>query len=183
MAKKSFQWVLGALVLGIVIGIALSSIYLQPTSQTSCASSVTPILSPGSEDEMISFLRSAEHSIDVEVYVFTYPKFIDELEAAQDRGVSVRVIIEPRVNSDSNDKTMSELKLRGISARWASQTFQLTHSKLILVDGKRVWVGSPNWSYSAFNKNREAAVVIEDEKLAQEFMLAFESDWKIGANN
>jgi phosphatidylserine/phosphatidylglycerophosphate/cardiolipin synthase-like enzyme len=43
------------------------------------------------------------------------------------------------------------------------------HCKLIIIDGKTVIVGSTNWSYYAIDKNREASVVIRDERIARIF--------------
>jgi phosphatidylserine/phosphatidylglycerophosphate/cardiolipin synthase-like enzyme len=54
------------------------------------------------------------------------------------------------------------------------------HNKLIVVDGKRVLVGSQNWSDSAVLKNREASLLIEFPTLAKYFAEIFEADWETG---
>ena len=52
-----------------------------------------------------------------------------------------------------------------------------THTKLIIVDGKIVLVGSTNWSHTAINKNHEANVLIYSEEVAQEFERYFSKIW------
>lgn len=138
---------------------------------------VEPVMSPGADDEVIELLQSANESIDVEMYVFSYGVLAEELEDAVARGVRVRVILESRLDSGSNEQMADELTLNGIEVKWASQEYKLTHSKLVVVDGKRVLVGSPNWTYSAMRANREMAVIIDDEAIAREFENAFETDW------
>ncbi|MEW6329019.1 MAG: phospholipase D-like domain-containing protein [Candidatus Micrarchaeota archaeon] len=178
---RSLAALLVGLLLGALIIFSYYSFFPQAQKQIylNGSGSVEPVFSPNSEDEMIDFLRSARESIDVEVYIFTNQKLADELIAARERGVVVRVILEPRVDSPNpNLQTMQRLRDEGIDARWASLGFSLTHSKFAVVDGKKVLVGSINWSRSALSTNREAAVIIEDEEVAREFAKIFEEDWK-----
>ncbi len=73
------------------------------------------------------------------------------------------------------------LEQGGVDVRWASTTeFQLTHSKLILVDG-RAFVGSINLSPSALKKNREIDLLTDDEQTVRELANIFISDWEKGA--
>ena len=146
-----------------------------PFLSTTCAS-VTPLFSPGSSDELVSLIRSAQKTIDVEMYVFTDEALAGELADAAKRGVQVRVILEPRVDS-SNLNTLSQGMLSsGVQVRWASLKFQLTHAKFMIVDGKTVLVGSINFSKAAQNKNREAAAILQGPPV-QSYIDIFETDW------
>ena len=93
-----------------------------------------------------SLIRSAKETIDVEIYVFTSEDIVRELADAQKRGVRVRVIMEPRVEDSRKGKVFSLLEASGIEVRWASFEYKLTHSKMIIVDGKTALVGSINLS-------------------------------------
>lgn len=145
---------------------------------SACAESVETLFSPGAEAEIAGLIESANETIDVEMYQFSYAPFADELADAKARGVRVRVILEPRLDGDDNLQTMAKLKGDGVDARWATLEFSRTHSKTMVVDGKIVLVGSPNWSYSAMFRNRESAVVVEGSEVAGEFERVFESDWR-----
>jgi phosphatidylserine/phosphatidylglycerophosphate/cardiolipin synthase-like enzyme len=53
-----------------------------------------------------------------------------------------------------------------------------THTKGIIVDGKRVLVGSHNWSGLGVTRNRDASLLIEDAQVARYFETIFDHDWK-----
>ena len=86
-----------------------------------------------------ALLRSAEHSIDVMVYLLTSQEVVMELAAAQRRGVRVRVLLEeePVGGGQGNRVAAQELTAAGVAVRWAAPTFRFTHAKVILVDGTR----------------------------------------------
>ena len=128
----------------------------------------------------MSFIRSARGSIDIEMYVFTSDVVARELGDAVKRGVRVRVIMEPRVTDSRKQKMFGTLSALGVETRWASFSYKLTHSKFIVVDGKRALVGSINFSESALNYNRETAVELDGEKV-KEVVEAFETDWEMAS--
>lgn len=136
------------------------------------------LFSPNSQPEVESLVRTAKNSIELEMYVFTSEQMALELAEAARRGVEVRVILERRVNSYNMEDIVSALRESGVKVRWASLNYKLTHSKMMVVDGKRVFVGSTNFSKSALNQNREMAVVLEGE-IVKEFISEFEKDWEM----
>ncbi len=150
---------------------------LPPTPCEGCNAKVEMIFSPDAQPEVVSFIRSAQKTIDIEMYVFTSDDIIRELGEAQKRGVRVRVIMEPRVEDARKQKVFDTLAALGCEVRWASLSYKLTHSKFVIVDGKKAIVGSINFSKSALNDNREAAAEIEGEKV-NELVSVFEVDWQ-----
>jgi phosphatidylserine/phosphatidylglycerophosphate/cardiolipin synthase-like enzyme len=166
----------------LLVAILLAYIaFLPPAACAGCNAAVSFVFSPGAEGEVVSFIRSAQQSIDVEVYVFTSDVVARELGEAAKRGVRVRVIMEPRVEDSRRQKMFDTLAALGCEVRWASFEYKLTHSKFIIVDGTRALVGSINFSESALNYNREAAVEVQGAKVA-ELASVFEEDWqKAGA--
>lgn len=139
------------------------------------SSSIHAIFSPGASLPILREIASANSSLDVMLYQFSLDDYEHALAAAVARGVAVRIILEPRV--DSNFKTAEFLSSNGVSVRWASREYTNTHSKTMVVDGRRVLVGSVNWSRNAAKSNRESAVVIDDGRVAGEFLRVFEEDW------
>jgi cardiolipin synthase A/B len=166
------------LLLLILVAILLFYIaFLPPAACAGCNAKVALLFSPGAEEEVVSFIRSAEKTIDVEMYVFTSDDIANALSDAVKRGVRVRVIMEPRVEDSRKQKMFDTLAALGVEVRWASFEYKLTHSKFILVDGKRALVGSINFSESALNYNREAAVEMEGEAV-KGLASVFDEDWQ-----
>ncbi len=178
-----------ALILGLIALLAPSILstllpLLPPSSSAALlplpanCNLVQPIFSPGTSSDLVSLIREAKSTIDIEMYVFTDDALARELTAASARGVSVRVILESRVDSSSLDTIANALRSGGVDTRWASTQFTLTHSKVMIIDGKKALVGSINFSRNAQNKNRETAVIIQGPALAP-LISTFENDWKI----
>ncbi|VVB67247.1 Cardiolipin synthase B [Candidatus Norongarragalina meridionalis] len=173
----------GVIGAAFLAGIILASAFflLIPSAQRAfCvnSSAITPVFSPNSDGQLLSFIASAKQTLDVELYQFSYPPLLSALQDAAARGVAVRLILEPRI--DANLETGAYLAAHGVSVRWASLSYANTHSKSAVADGKRVLVGSINWSRHALTLNREAAVIIDDENVAGSFERIFESDWAAG---
>ena len=135
------------------------------------------VFSPHAESEIISLIDSARSTLDIEMYVFTSQAVRDALKRANDRGVLVRIIIERRVESSNQFTIFNELQSYGIAARWASSEYTLTHAKFVIVDGKRLLVGSHNFSNNALRDNREASVILSSSSLIADFERVFEEDW------
>ena len=165
---------------GIIFSIVFISLFFgffnQASIDPSC-SQVDPIFSPESEREIISLIDSADESIELEMYVFTNERIATSLIRAVSRGVRVRIILEARTNSYNLNEISDALVDGGVDLRWASFDFKLTHSKMMILDGERVFFGSTNFSKSAVSKNREVAAVISGKEVL-EFVEMFESDWK-----
>ncbi len=52
------------------------------------------------------------------------------------------------------------------------------HTKGMIVDGKRVLLGSHNWSKPGVTLNRDASLIFDDEEIAAYYTEAFEIDWE-----
>jgi len=166
-----------ALLLLLVAALVAYVAFIPAPPCAGCNAIVSFVFSPAAEGEVISFIRSAQETVDIEMYVFTSDDVARELGDAVKRGVRVRVIMEPRVEDSRKQKMFDTLTALGCDVRWASFEYKLTHSKFIVVDGKRALVGSINFSESALNYNREAAVEVHGEKV-KEIAAVFEEDWQ-----
>lgn len=164
------------MLLGVALGALALTLPQMLAAPKFCASGVQPVISPVAEDVLLAFVNAAQKSVDVELFEFSHKGMQDALITAAKRGVQVRVLLEPRVTQ--NLKTAEYLKAGGVRVAWASLEFEKTHSKFAVVDAKRLLVGSLNWSRSALLRNREAAVIIDDENAARFFGDVFGSDWQ-----
>jgi HKD family nuclease len=96
---------------------------------------------------------------------------INDLRDAKARGVEVKVVLEDRL-LDNNYNAYNALNQAGISVHLDSQA-SLLHSKAVVIDKKILFIGSANWSKSAFYANNEVSVLIESPKLAAQLAEQF----------
>ena len=165
-------------VLLLLVGVLLGYIaLLPPAACAGCNAKVEFVFSPGAESQVVAFIHSAKETVDIEMYTFSSDVIMREIGEAEKRGVTVRVIMEPRVEDSRKQGVFNTLSALGAEVRWASLTYKLTHSKFVIVDGKKALMGSINFSKSALNDNREADVEIESAKVG-ELAAVFEEDWQ-----
>jgi len=107
-------------------------------------------------------------------YSTSYPdRLAAALVRAAERGVRVRIILErgngaKRSEVDtSNRETAARLKKRGIDVRFDSPEIT-THTKVAVIDGRYIFLGSHNLTSSALKYNHELSVVIDSPPLAGE---------------
>lgn len=164
------------LLLVLVAGLLCYIAFLPPVPCAGCNAKVDFVFSPHAEAEVVSFIGSARETVDIEMYTFSSDAMMKAVGNAVKRGVRVRIIMEPRVEDSRKQKVFDTLAALGAEMRWASLEYKLTHSKFVIVDGKKVLIGSINFSKSALNDNREADAVIEGVGV-KEVAGIFETDW------
>ncbi len=132
-----------------------------------------------------SLLESAEESIDVILYqgrfYFHYPlsasnTLINDLVEAAARGARVRVVLETAdwnlSNTEENRDVWHVLKQGNIELYFDPDT-TTSHSKLVIIDGRYVVMGSSNWSHYSLDSNNEANVIVDSEGTARRFRTYF----------
>jgi phosphatidylserine/phosphatidylglycerophosphate/cardiolipin synthase-like enzyme len=149
---------------------------------------VTPIFSPDTSLQgILHLINSAQVTLDIQIPYFTsygdggeVDTVIDAIIAAQERGVTVRIITEEGAKDDI-ELVVEELKLHDIPVVYQYETwFSAQHNKGIIVDGRLVLVSSINYSDESIGANREAGAIIENEDVAQWFLEIFDYDWELG---
>lgn len=115
-------------------------------------------------------LLNAKESIEVEMYL-AYIKegkssgveqLARDLVRAKEKGVKVDVTLEGKKSvRDENSLFYKYLEKAGINVRYDSPDYT-THSKKILIDSRRLIIGSSNWTGNALNgKNHESNVIVD----------------------
>ena len=110
----------------------------------------------------------------------TFVLFRDLLDAANVRGVRVRLITNKFDTARECFGTISVLSYLSevIDVRtYATTTFQ--HAKVIVADFNCTAISSVNWSKTSYIENREAGVVVCNEKLASYAERVFAYDWHV----
>jgi cardiolipin synthase len=134
-------------------------------------------------DEIRGMLTSAlghtRHRVLAEVYTLTDPELIAELVAAQRRGVTVRVLLDP--NQAYNRHGYAVLRAGSVEARWYPiPKGALLHAKIGLFDGQLV-LGSANWTLSGLGTNHELDIETGDSRAVAAYASRFETDWSVAA--
>ena len=135
----------------------------------------------------IELINAAEHSIDLAMYSFRDKGLLDEFEAAVERGVQVRAILDSaRGDRSEPEGTISaRLEELGIDVRYVNK---IMHHKFMVIDGRQgerlvpeeasVLTGSGNFSYSAAMRFDENTVIVEgNAELGGAFLRQFSLMW------
>jgi phosphatidylserine/phosphatidylglycerophosphate/cardiolipin synthase-like enzyme len=137
---------------------------------------------PGEEVRrmLLAAIHQTRRSVAAEVFVLTDPDVLAALAAAERRGVTVRVLLDPA--QDSNLAPFRLLRASGVEVRWypVPRGAKL-HAKAGLFDAHDLLVGSANWSLSGLSVNHELDLLFEDASTAATFAGRFETDWSISA--
>ena len=151
-----------------------------PQTINSIDSQIGLIIEPDmGKTPILSAIKDAKSSIDLEVYLFSDTDVLQELEDAKKRGVKIRVILEenPYGGYSSNTETKDKLSYYGIDWKWDNKNYEFTHSKFLLIDNKTGYIMNLNLSNASFTKNREFAIVTTDRTVVEELKKIFEADW------
>jgi V8-like Glu-specific endopeptidase len=132
---------------------------------------------------VLQLIRSARRQLLFQIpYISIAPDsdglLVDLVEALIERSQEIddtRLIL--RSDGDGFWDHVSELKRRGLDVDRRVRRLPRTHTKGMVVDGRRVLVGSHNWSMLGVTLNRDASLLIDDEEAAEYFGRVFEIDW------
>jgi phosphatidylserine/phosphatidylglycerophosphate/cardiolipin synthase-like enzyme len=149
---------------------------------------VKPLLTPDGKGAVYStavleLIRSAKKQLLFQnQYITATPSssgfFGDLVDALVERSNAIEdVRIVLRSGGDTFFDDMAELKRRGMDVNRCVRRIANTHTKGIIADGKRVLIGSHNWSSLGVTLNRDASLIFDDTEIAQYFAEVFDEDW------
>jgi phosphatidylserine/phosphatidylglycerophosphate/cardiolipin synthase-like enzyme len=156
---------------------------------------VKPLLTPDREgavysEAVLELIRSARKSLLFQIPYIGMPSnprmdrgYIDELIKALTQ--KLKILDDARVILRSGGSKFSApthtawfLKSKGVDINGRLRQIGDHHTKGMIVDGKRVLIGSHNWSKPGVSLNRDASLIFDDADIAAYFGEAFEIDWK-----
>ena len=119
----------------------------------------------------VQLMGDAKQSIDFASYALTDPIIIDALNAAERRGVAIRIVLDPRERHDF-------VKLGDLSDNVRiKRGGPFMHLKAYSVDGEMLRTGSANFSTSGERAQDNDLIVIRDKGAAAKFDIHFERMW------
>ena len=139
------------------------------------------------EHPITDAIASAKKSVWLEIYLLTDRNVIRALEEAANRGVDVRVMLEPHPvgGGGSPLRTMDQLKAAGAKVEDSDPSFALTHEKGMIIDGTAAYIMTSNFSRAALGgssgssgySNREYDIVDTNAQDVQAVSAIFQADW------
>ena len=138
------------------------------------------------DDMLITYINACQSTMDIAIYNSSSPSattgIVGAINAAYNRGVQVRLIYD-----GSTSSTMIPLLNPGIPvlASPTSSSYGIMHNKFVIFDANNsnpnkpyVWTGSTNWTTAQIDgPDRNSAIVIQDQALAQGYKIEFEEMW------
>jgi phosphatidylserine/phosphatidylglycerophosphate/cardiolipin synthase-like enzyme len=129
---------------------------------------------------ILDAINSAKTSLNIRMFLFTDETLLAAVIAAKQRGVNVRVMLNParRHGESENDEARKTLTDAGIEVRDSNPAFDLTHQKSMVIDNEIGFVESLNWEPKDLTETRDYAVVTEHGLEVQEMVACFDADWE-----
>ncbi len=182
-----------------------SGVYPVPATIGGREARVTPVFSPKSlllaDDlwdlpRLIEMIDSAETSVCVQLLSYKTTdregRYFDDLEtalrSAAARGASVRLLLADWGKSAYSIEGLQSLQaLRNVEVKLATLPVakegfipfaRVIHSKYMVVDRKRSWIGTSNWSRDYFYSSRNVGLIVVSEGLGVELGDYFERGWE-----
>jgi len=128
---------------------------------------------------VVDAINSAEKSLHIKMFLFSDPELLDAVIAAKNRGVKVKVMLNParRNGEDENEDTRAKLEAAGIQVHDSNPCFIITHEKSMIVDERLAFVKSLNWETKNLTETRDYAIITTHPHEVKEIILCFEADW------
>jgi cardiolipin synthase len=180
-------------VLASCTGNILPGFSNSPQCQSNCSvgpgvQGVQVYVEPDDGEQVITnAIQSAQKSIWLEIYILSDRNVIRALEEAANRGLDVRVMLEPHPfgGGSSPSKTLDTLAASGVKTQFTNPSFPLTHAKGMIIDGTSAYIMTSNFSRSALGgssgssgyRDREYGIIdsIQQDVLATAAI--FLADW------
>ncbi|MEY2342102.1 phospholipase D-like domain-containing protein [Acidithiobacillus sp. IBUN Pt1247-S3] len=135
---------------------------------------------------IIQVIQQARHTLDVGVYYLSDRPILNALRAAHTRGVDVRVIVEGKPYGMKPWQVAKEeraIEATGATLHLAPYRFTshggqyaFYHAKYV-ANGHEVEVGTANFDWSAFHRNREYLYVTRNPAVVSAVQSVFTADW------
>lgn len=129
---------------------------------------------------VLETINSAHSSIQMMAYAFQAQDIVAALDAAQQRGVQVQVVVDKRRNKGHTSRmAMKDITSHGIALRIDGH-FHIQHDKMMIIDGTTLETGSFNYAQSAEDANSENILIIKnDPPLISQYQAHFASRWAL----
>src|ERR1700722_15560644 len=137
------------------------------------------VLPDDSAKPILDAIHHVSKSLRIKMFVFTDSSLMDAVIAAHQRGVVVRIMLNPKRRSgvSEHDETRAKLVAPGIDVLDSTPAFDVTHEKSMVVDDNTAFVKSLNWDSENLTETRDYAIITSEPREVAEVINCFEADW------
>lgn len=132
----------------------------------------------GMEAKMGALIDSAQHTLDIQMYLWTVTSLANKVVAAKNRGVTVRIILDPDEAGNNNVEPI--FTSGGVTWKNSSTLYTFSHAKYLIIDGQAAVIMSMNFNVDAFRAGsgeRNYGIVDKDPEDIADLQAIFEQDW------
>ena len=135
------------------------------------------VISPvNARPRVLDVIDSATTTLTIESMQFADSAVRAAVQARVAAGVDVRVMIADAGWITANASAAAYLKGLGVTVKWIPHL----HTKVVVADGTRAYLGSENLSETSLDHNREVGLVVTDATSIAPLTTTFETDWAAG---
>jgi len=131
----------------------------------------------GLQARMAALIDGAQHSIDIQMYLWTVKDLATRLVSAKQRGVTIRVILDP--DEAGNNSVEPIFTSGGVDWKNATTLYSYSHAKYLIVDRQQVAIMSMNFNADAMVNERNYGIIDKDPEDIADVQSIFEYDWKM----
>ena len=148
------------------------------------------------EAELLKTIRNSKNRLRIQFYSYStkgkskktpYEKIDKELRKAAARGVDVKIIFSDwAIKKDAMDAIKELSQVKGIEIRFSTMPqyskgyipfARVQHCKFFTADDDMSWISTSNWERDYFYESRNAALIIESEKVNEALEKVFDRVW------
>lgn len=133
-----------------------------------------------SQTHIVALLNGAQHTLDIEQEEFSDSAELSAIVAAENRGVTVRLVLE----NESNEWAAGISQVEAAGAKvttYTSSTGFYVHAKTVVADygtsTAKVFLGSENMTANSLNSNRELGLIVSDSGVLNGVESTFNTDF------
>jgi cardiolipin synthase A/B len=137
------------------------------------------VLPDDSAKPILAAIDGANKSLRVKMFIFSDPSLLKAVIAARQRGVKVRIMLNParRDGESENAESRKKLEAGGVEVIDSNPKYDVTHEKSMVVDDTTAFVKSLNWETKNLTETRDYAIVTSNAHEVVEIIECFEADW------
>jgi phosphatidylserine/phosphatidylglycerophosphate/cardiolipin synthase-like enzyme len=127
---------------------------------------------------LVGAIKKAKKSVDIVIFRFDRAEIERALKAAAKRGVSVSALIAHA--NRGGEKSLRKLEMRlleaGVTVSRTADDLARYHDKLLIIDGRLLYVLSFNLTHLDIQRSRGFAIITRKGKLVQEALKLLKAD-------
>jgi cardiolipin synthase A/B len=131
-------------------------------------------------DAVVALIETASEQLLLKQFKLQSVAVEEALRRARERGVEVRVMLNPHTSGGDrwNDEAFARLQGWGIDTAWTSEAFPVTHEKSMVVDRHTALVATFNLADKYFTETRDYGVLTYNPAVVAQVTAGFEADWQ-----